>query len=360
MTSHESDLIQYSLLETKLLDLVRLANTLAKAKDDAEAKAEDVERKNKEWQAEVERMRKAKVEEKESLALQERRAFEEKLQLAAECERLRIANAETNAAIKALQGENEQLARNTGNAGAAIGSAAESTLSTSATKAASTLSHMLAREVIDQLSIFGESLKEIERKCTMLQANVILADAKAAESAGAVDKANDLVDRAKERVQILQAANHDLSARSRMDASKISSLKLDVETLQEHVQSLGQQVSVGHRARLTLETEMEKSKIAVATTLMTLSSEAFRAIPPAGTAPSSIAPEYVESVKKFHVMAQEPINQEIETIAMVPSPSTTTALAFSSSSSHANAREHAEIVSEGSTDVVIYESMDVL
>ena len=156
-------------------------------------------------------------------------------------------------------------------------SSSMSSTSVSQTSAGNRLSNIVNKEIIDQITNLHETLKQLETRISAVAANAVQAEARNADINKVLKEAQDLVTRSKAQQEQLRHELKNALAKIRADAVTISSKTLDVESLQEQVNRFKEEIATLNQQRRNLETELEHTKLMIATTLVPLCEAAKQA-----------------------------------------------------------------------------------
>ena len=258
------DFDQHASLERHIIELIDLAGEMARGRDEANQKIAELEDRLKSNAREMDKLKKERIEERETNMQRDRKHQDEKAQVALEMERLRTLNEELEAKCELFRTQNEaiQAARNQAQS--------QGSVPTSSSGAGQRLSHLVTKEIIDQVTEVHEYLKALEARATTVCTNAAQTELRITEMAKLAETSRDLLLRSQHELEATRASHREAISKSRVDAAKISALQLDVEGLQEQVNRLREEIAKLNHNRRTLELELERTKVTVATSILPL------------------------------------------------------------------------------------------
>lgn len=263
-----SDLVDLSggRLERLISDLHETADVFYREREDALQRLAAAEFQLNNLQSTLQRSKQEQMDMRETLATREKKLQEERASALLESERIKTSNEELKARLESFRFQNEQLQKATA---ATVGSSGMPTTN-AGQQQQQRISNLVTKEVIDQLNAVHDALKALEARTLQVGASTKLADNRAMETSKTVENSTLLVQKAHNEVALLRTQLREANQKSRADAASISSLQLDLEVAQEETNRLREEVASLVQARRQLESELDKTKATIASSLMPL------------------------------------------------------------------------------------------
>jgi DNA repair exonuclease SbcCD ATPase subunit len=255
------DLGLHSTFESQLLNLIEVATQMARGREEARQRMDQLEVKLKVAQTELERTKRERAEERDANQAKERKHSDETSNLLIQLEKAKSQMEELTAKCGSYKSQNETLEaslaqlQSTGTGG--VGQ-----------PRTNRLSQLVNKEVIEQVTSIQDHVKQLEQRISTMAANASLAESKASEMSKLLVASDDTVRRSKVQLEQVRAANCEAGLRIRTDAATISSLTLDIENLQEQVNRFKEETASLGQQRRNLESELERIKFSIASSLL--------------------------------------------------------------------------------------------